>query len=109
MPCVQAGPLRGEGDARTGPLLAAVPLPAAGQQPLEQTLSSGFLSSSDKYGAACRQGPSRETAPPGLDPHWPLCPYELRGACRNAQCPFQMAADRAAVRSGCAVTYQSWQ
>ncbi|KAK9860427.1 hypothetical protein WJX84_007272 [Apatococcus fuscideae] len=28
-----------------------------------------------------------------IDPQWPLCPYEARGSCRNAKCPYQMAAD----------------
>ena len=28
-----------------------------------------------------------------LDVHWPLCPFELRGSCRDANCAFQMATD----------------
>ena len=48
----------------------------------------------------CRMGPSRHKVPPGLDPDWPLCPYELRGVCRNPQCPFQMARDSSAAGKG---------
>lgn len=28
-----------------------------------------------------------------LEPHWPLCPFELRGACHDSTCEFQMARD----------------
>ncbi|KAK9793010.1 hypothetical protein WJX73_010419 [Symbiochloris irregularis] len=28
-----------------------------------------------------------------LDVQWPLCPFELRGACRDANCSFQMTVD----------------
>ena len=29
----------------------------------------------------------------GVDAHWPLCPFELRGTCRDANCAFQMSID----------------
>eukprot|EP00884_Botryococcus_braunii_P002531 jgi/Botrbrau1/12279/Bobra.0323s0019.1 len=28
-----------------------------------------------------------------INPHWPMCPFELRGACKNPACKYQMAAD----------------
>ena len=28
-----------------------------------------------------------------LDPHWPLCTYDIRGSCRDAKCEFQHASD----------------
>ncbi|KAK9842133.1 hypothetical protein WJX84_006524 [Apatococcus fuscideae] len=28
-----------------------------------------------------------------IDAQWPLCPYEARGSCRNAKCPYQMTSD----------------
>lgn len=28
-----------------------------------------------------------------LDPHWPLCTYDIRGSCRDAKCEFQHATD----------------
>ena len=28
-----------------------------------------------------------------LDPHWPLCVYDIRGSCRDAKCEFQHASD----------------
>lgn len=28
-------------------------------------------------------------------PDWPLCPYELRGSCRDTKCSFQMNVDTA--------------
>ncbi|KAK9813138.1 hypothetical protein WJX72_009666 [[Myrmecia] bisecta] len=30
-----------------------------------------------------------------INPQWPLCPYEIRGSCRNASCIYQMAVDYA--------------
>ena len=29
----------------------------------------------------------------GLDPHWPLCTYDIRGSCRDAKCQYQHASD----------------
>ena len=28
-----------------------------------------------------------------LNPQWPVCPFELRGKCRDLKCPFQMNLD----------------
>ena len=28
-----------------------------------------------------------------LNPQWPVCPFELRGTCRDLKCPFQMNQD----------------
>ena len=28
-----------------------------------------------------------------LDPHWPLCTYDIRGSCRDAKCQYQHASD----------------
>lgn len=35
-----------------------------------------------------------------LDADWPLCKFEARGACRDAQCQFQMARDYALDAAG---------
>ena len=31
--------------------------------------------------------------PPRRDPHWALCPFDLRGACRDPLCPWQSLSD----------------
>ena len=41
----------------------------------------------------CRLHADKHKLPPNFDADWPVCPYELRGVCRNAQCPFQMGCD----------------
>lgn len=28
-----------------------------------------------------------------IHPHWPLCPWEMRGDCRSVSCKFQMSTD----------------
>ena len=35
-----------------------------------------------------------------LDADWPLCTFEVRGACRDARCQFQMARDYALGAAG---------
>lgn len=49
----------------------------------------------ESFESACGASLASATFAHGLEPHWPLCPFESnpRGACHNAACGFQMTLD----------------
>ncbi|KAK9843788.1 hypothetical protein WJX81_006447 [Elliptochloris bilobata] len=52
------------------------------------------------YGSVSRLPLASATYAHALDPDWPLCKFEARGACRDARCQFQMARDYALTAGG---------
>ena len=52
-----------------------------------------------QYTAKWRLETSCPTFSHAIDPLWPLCPFDLRGECRDASCPWQSKADMAISRS----------
>ena len=47
------------------------------------------------YNSVSRLPLTSATYAHALDPDWPLCKFEARGACRDPRCAFQMARDYA--------------
>lgn len=52
------------------------------------------------YSSVSRLPLASATYAHALDADWPLCTFEARGACRDAQCQFQMARDYALGAAG---------
>ena len=78
------------------PSVTHVPSSGAYESPLFALRSVRVL---PQYTAKWRLETTCPTFSHAIDPLWPLCPFDLRGECRDASCPWQSKADMAISRS----------